>query len=294
MAKIAESELVINPDGSVYHLNLRPEDIASNIITVGDPGRVPMVSKYFDEIEVKKEKREFVSHTGRIGQKRITVISTGIGPDNIDITINELDALANIDFGSREPKAELTSLNIVRIGTSGSLHPEVPVDSFVASTYGVGLDNLLNFYDYKPNLGEASLEDELKAFLEYTGRLPFYVCEGSPVLMEALGPGKTQGITLTSPGFYAPQGRELRAKARFDVRFFQSLAKFRFRDYPITNFEMETSAIYGLSRLLGHRALSTNVIIANRPNGKFSKDPYKSVDTLIQDVLSLISSSALF
>ena len=294
MPRIAESELVLNPDGSVYHLNLRPEDIASNIITVGDPGRVPMVSRYFDEVEVKKEKREFVTHTGRIGQKRLTVISTGIGPDNIDIAINELDALANIDFENRVPKPKLTSFNIVRIGTSGSLRPEIPVDSFVAGAYGLGLDNLINFYEYQPNLGEAELEDELKAFMEHSGRIPFYACEGSPVLLKALGQDKFQGITITSPGFYAPQGRELRAKARFDVRFFDSLARFRFRDYPITNFEMETSAIYGLSRLLGHRALSTNVIIANRPNGTFSKNPYQAVDRLIQNMLEQISASPLF
>ena len=294
MARIAESELVINPDGSIYHLNLRPEDIATNIITVGDPGRVPMVSRYFDEVEVKKEKREFVTHTGRIGKKRLTVISTGIGPDNIDIALNELDALANIDFESRMPKAELTSLNIVRIGTSGSLHPEIPVDSFVAGAYGMGLDNLINFYDYKPNLGEAALEDELNAFLEYTGKVSFYICEGNPTLLEALGQDKFQGITITSPGFYAPQGRVLRASARFDAQFFQALARFHFRNYPITNFEMETSAIYGLARLLGHRALSTNAIIANRPNGAFSKDPYRVVDQLIQNMLGLISSSALF
>ena len=294
MARIAESELVLNPDGSIYHLNLLPEDIAGNIITVGDPARVAMVSKYFDEVEVRKEKREFVTHTGRIGKKRLTVISTGIGPDNIDIAINELDALANIDFGSRKPKEALTSFNIVRIGTSGSLRADVPVDSFVAGAYGLGLDNLIRFYHYKPNLGEAALEDELKAFMEYAGKIPFYACEASPVLLEALARDKFQGITLTSPGFYAPQGRVLRASARFDARFFQSLAEFTFQGYPITNFEMETSAIYGLSRLLGHNALSTNAIIANRPAGAFSKDPYKAVEALIQDVLSLISSSPFF
>ncbi len=294
MARIAESELVINPDGSIYHLNLLPEDIATNIITVGDPSRVPMVSRYFDEVEVKKEKREFVSHTGRVGKKRLTVISTGIGPDNIDIAINELDALANIDLETREPKAELTSFNIVRIGTSGSLHPDVPVDAFVAGAYGLGLDNLINYYDYRPNLGEASLEDELNAFMEHAGKASFYVCEGSPVLLEALGEGKFKGITITSPGFYAPQGRELRARARYGVEYFKSLAKFKFRDYSIMNFEMETSAIYGLSRMLGHRALSTNAIIANRPNGAFSNDPYKAVDRLIQNILGLISSSPLF
>ena len=294
MARIAESELVINPDGSVYHLNLRPEEIATNIITVGDPDRVSMVSKYFDEVEVRKAKREFVSHTGRIGQKRLTVLSTGIGPDNIDIAINEIDALANIDFESRKAKEQLISMNFVRIGTSGSLHPEVPVDSFVAGAYGLGLDNLISFYDYKPNLGEAALEDELKEFMEYAGKVPFYACEGSPALLSELGQDKFQGITITSPGFYAPQGRELRARARYGVGYFKSLAQFKFRDYSIMNFEMETSAIYGLSRLLGHRALSTNAIIANRPNGAFSKDPYKAVDKLIQNVLSLISSSPLF
>jgi len=290
MAQIKQSELIINPDGSIYHLNLRPEDVAPIIITVGDPGRVAMVSKYFDRVEVQKNKREFMTHTGWIGNTRLTVISTGIGPDNIDIVINELDALFNIDFNSREPKAKHTPLSFIRIGTSGSLQKDLPVDSFVASAYGIGLDNLINYYDYQLNLGEAELTDELREFLSFTAELSFYACEGSPELLRQIGQDMANGITLTAPGFYAPQGRGLRLRPRFDVGFFQKLSNFKYKEYRITNMEMETSAILGLCRLLGHRALSTNAILANRQNSTFSKTPKESVEQLIQNVLAKISS----
>ncbi|WP_350178012.1 nucleoside phosphorylase [Phaeodactylibacter sp.] len=285
MQRISHAELILNADGSIYHLNLRPEDIANTIITVGDPGRVGRVSKYFDEVRVKKEKREFVCHTGRIGQREVSVLSTGIGPDNIDIIINELDALVNIDFGTRAPTAEHTALNIIRIGTSGALRSDLPVDSFVGSAYGIGLDNMLSFYQYQPNLPEAELEDELKAFLREKMDLPFYVCAGSNLLLESIGASMYHGITLTAAGFYGPQGRQLRLQPRFNTERMEQLGHFTFRKVPITNFEMETAAIYGLSRMLGHRALSTNVILANRPAGQFSKDPKASVEKLIKHVL---------
>jgi uridine phosphorylase len=289
MQPISNSELILNPDGSIYHLNLRPEDIAPIIITVGDPGRVARVSQHFDKIEVKKEKREFCCHTGRVGQKRISVISTGIGPDNIDIAINELDALVNIDFEQRQPKSTHTVLTFIRIGTSGALREDVPVDSFVASAYGLGLDNLLYFYGYKNNMPEAELTDALSAYMQYTKRLPFYACQGSQQLLSQIGEGMVHGITLTSPGFYGPQGRQLRLLPRFDKAAFRQLAEFEFKGTPITNFEMETSAIYGLARLLGHRALSTNAIIANRASGTFSQAPKRIVDQLIVKVLERVS-----
>ncbi|MCG8326191.1 MAG: nucleoside phosphorylase [Chitinophagales bacterium] len=293
MPNILSSELVVNPDGSIYHLKLRPEEVAPIIITVGDPGRVAMVSKYFDEIEVKKDKREFHTHTGRLGSKRITVISTGIGPDNIDIVFNELDALFNIDLEARTIKEELTQLNFIRIGTSGSLQADIPVDSFLASAYGLGLDNLIHYYQYQVNLGEAELTDELNEFLSFTSDLRFYPAEGSPYLLNSIADEMAQGITLTAPGFYAPQGRSLRLPARFDRNVFEQLGHFSFQKYRITNLEMETSAIYGLSRMLGHRALSTNVILANRPNGQFSTTPHESVDRLIRHVLEKIENSDL-
>ena len=213
------------------------------------------------------------------------MLSTGIGPDNIDIVINELDALVNIDFETRTPKAEHTALNIIRIGTSGSLRSDLPVDSFVASAYGIGLDNMLSFYQYQQNLAEAELEDELRAFLKEKMDLPFYVCAGSRALLETVGQGMHPGITLTAAGFYGPQGRQLRLQPRFNTERMEQLGHFYFGQTPITNFEMETTAIYGLSRMLGHQALSTNVILANRPAGQFSPDPKKSVDQLIEYVL---------
>jgi uridine phosphorylase len=288
MQRISNAELILNADGSIYHLNLRPEDIAPTILTVGNPGRVARVSKYFDEVRVRKEKREFVCHTGRIGQTELSVLSTGIGPDNIDIVINELDALVNIDFETRAPKAGHTALNIIRIGTSGSLRADLPVDSFVASAYGIGLDNMLSFYQYQQNLAEAELEDELRAFLKEKMDLPFYVCAGSRALLEKVGQGMHHGITLTAAGFYGPQGRQLRLQPRFNTERMEQLGHFYFGKTPITNFEMETAAIYGLSRMLGHRALSTNVILANRPAGQFSPDPQKSVEQLIEQVISML------
>ncbi len=291
MQRIAESELIINPRGAVYHIDLRPEELAQNIIIVGDPDRVGMVSKYFDKIEVRRQHREFVSHTGILGNKRITCTSTGIGPDNIDIVLNEFDALVNIDFESRMIRKELTTLNIMRIGTSGSLQADVPVDSWVAGTHGLGLDNLLNYYRLEHNEQEKEL---LQSFVTHT-QLHSQICNpyislASASLLKHFVNGFHQGITVTCPGFYGPQGRVLRLGIR-NPELIDRLTQFRFGQHRITNFEMETSAIYGLGRLLGHHCLSLNAIIANRIAKEFTKDAHKLVDSLIKKVLETISTS---
>lgn len=286
------SELIINPDGSIYHLNLRPEDIGDYIITVGDPHRVARVSKHFDEVTVKKEKREFVTHTGRLGDKQVTVISTGIGPDNIDIVFNELDALANIDFAERTIKQKRKTLKFIRIGTTGGLQIDNPVDSIVCSSAAMGFDNLLYFYEWEPNNREQQLsKDWQQYFDEQKTVLPTipYAAQGSQKLLETIGKGYAQGITITAPGFYAPQGRQLRAKSRLNTAIFDQLKHFRSAGHMITNLEMETSAIYGLSRILDHEALSCSVILANRANNTFSKAPKVAVDNLIEAVVSRIA-----
>ena len=291
MQRIAESELIINARGAVYHIDLRPEELAQNIILVGDPDRVAMVSKYFDKIEIKRQHREFVSHTGTIGNKRITCSSTGIGPDNIDIVMNEFDALVNIDFESRTIRKELTTLNVMRIGTSGSLQADVPVDSWVAGTHGLGLDNLLNYYRYEHNEQEKEL---LQSFVTQT-QLNSQICSpyialASPALLKHFVDRFHSGITVTCPGFYGPQGRILRLGIR-NPELIDRLTQFRFGQHRITNFEMETSAIYGLGRLLGHHCLSLNAIIANRISKEFTKDAHSLVDGLIKKVLETISTS---
>ncbi|AXG71308.1 uridine phosphorylase [Kordia sp. SMS9] len=285
MHRIAESELIINPDGSIYHLNLLPEDLATTIIIVGDPDRVKMVSAYFDTIEIKKTKREFVTHTGTLRGKRITVLSTGIGTDNIDIVFNELDALVNVDFASRTVKKELTTLDIVRIGTSGSIQENVPTDSFVISEYAIGFDSLLHFYEC-----DHVLETEFsEAFMKQTHWSPKksepYVVKGSQELIDKLSSEQTMlGFTGTNVGFYGPQSRKIRLNVQ-DEDLNEKLATFTHQDKKITNLEMETAGIYGLANLLGHRSLSMNAIIANRPLGEFSKAPKQTVDQLIQYTL---------
>lgn len=291
MQRIAESELIINARGAVYHIDLRPEELAPNIIIVGDPDRVGMVSKYFDTIEVKRQHREFISHTGTLGNKRITCTSTGIGPDNIDIVLNEFDALVNIDFETRMIKKELTSLNIMRIGTSGSLQADVPINSWVAGTHGLGLDNLLNYYRLEHNEQEKEL---LQSFVTQT-QLHAQICHpyislASPSLLKHFVDGFHHGITVTCPGFYGPQGRVLRLGIR-NPELIDRLTDFKFGQHRITNFEMETSAIYGLGRLLGHHCLSLNAIIANRISKEFTKDAPSLIDRLIRKVLETISSS---
>lgn len=288
MQPIAPSELIINSRGAVYHINCRPEEIAHTIITVGDPDRVQEVSKHFDTVEFTNQHREFIAHTGTLQGKRLTAISTGIGPDNIDIVVNELDALVNIDFETRLIKNELTSLNIIRLGTSGSLQMDIPVDSFVASSHGLGIDNLLNFYRHDNNEEERQL---IQAFLtqtqlQNTFSLP-YISTAGASLLKHFANGFHQGITVTCPGFYGPQGRVLRMGLT-NPHLIDRLTEFSFGNHRITNFEMETSAIYGMGRILGHQCLSLNAIVANRISKEFSKDGAKAVENLITTALQII------
>jgi uridine phosphorylase len=288
MQQIGASELIINQRGAVYHLDLRPEEIADTIITVGDPFRVEKVSKYFDQIDHKSSHREFITHTGRIGDKRISVVSTGIGPDNIDIVMNELDALVNIDLTERIEKPEKKSLNIIRIGTSGSLQEHIGVDSYVASTHGIGLDNLLHFYSFQNNDEESEIG---RAFLEQVhlnGHLSKpYVFSASGFQLAKLADNCHAGITVTCPGFYGPQGRVLRMRLSMP-NLNEELTSFRFGNHKILNFEMETAAIYGLGKALGHQCISLSAIVANRIAMEFSKDADATIDGLIRHTLERI------
>ena len=290
MNSIASSELIINNRGAIYHINCRPEEIAHTNITVGDPDRVKEVSKHFDSIEYKNQHREFVTHTGYIGKKRLSVTSTGIGPDNIDIVLNELDALVNIDFETRTIKNQLTQLNIIRVGTSGSLQKEIPVDSFVASTHGLGLDNLLNFYLHGNNEEEKQI---LHAFNTHTqlhhGISSPYITGAGVQLLKEFVEGFHSGITVTCPGFYGPQGRVLRMGLT-QPQLIDRLTNFNFGAHRISNFEMETSAIYGMGRVLGHHCLSLSAIVANRISKEFSSDGAAAVENLIQKTLEIIES----
>ncbi len=292
MNRIDESELIINSRGAVYHLNLRPEELASTIITVGDPDRVAQVSKHFDHIECSFQHREFITHTGTIGSKRISVVSTGIGTDNIDIVLNELDALANIDFKTRSIKPKLTPLTIIRVGTSGSLQADIPVDSFVASTHGLGIDNLLNFYRNTNNEEELYLLREFVAHTQLGSKqaAPYIASAGTSVLKHFVE-GFHLGITVTAPGFYGPQGRVLRLGLS-QPDLIDRFTGFRYGNHRIANFEMETSAIYGLGRLLGHHCLSLNAIVANRIKKEFSKDGTAAVEKLIIKTLDTITKIA--
>ena len=288
--RIPESELILNDRGAVYHLNLLPEELASTIITVGDPGRVQQVSKYFDLIEIKQQHREFISHTGFIGKKRITVVSTGIGTDNIDIVLNELDALANIDFNSRTIKPQLQSLNIIRVGTCGSLQESVPVDSFIASTHALGIDNLLNYYVHDNNEEEKNILQHFINHTQITDKFSQpYIAAASAALLKNFVSGFYHGITVTCPGFYGPQGRVLRLGLTFP-NLIDAFTQFQFGNYHIINFEMETSAIYGLGKLLGHHCLSLNAVVANRVSKQFSKDAVVSMEKLITGTLEIIES----
>ncbi len=293
MSRIAESELIINSRGAVYHLDLRPEEIAGTIITVGDPDRVKEVSKYFDTVEVNRQHREFVSHTGMVGKKRLTVLSSGIGPDNIDIVINELDALANIDLETRQIKPSLTAINIIRLGTSGSLQADIPVDSFVASTHGLGIDNLLNFYRLEQNDEEQQLLQSFVTHTQMHGQMGYpYISSAAASLLKHFVGNFHHGITVTCPGFYGPQGRILRLGIR-NPNLVNSLTDFRFGQHRITNFEMETSAIYGLGKLLGHNCLALNAIVANRVQQEFSKDGKAAVERLIVKFMEIFSESSM-
>lgn len=292
---IAPSELIINSDGSIYHLNLLPGDLATTIITVGDQDRVEAVSKYFDRVEIKKQNREFTTHTGYIGDLRISVISTGIGTDNIDIVLNEIDALFNIDFETRTVIEEPISLTFIRIGTSGSLQDDIPLDSFLFTEFSVGLDNLFSFYEGVSDQSTIRVQTDFQDFCARSGtpRYPTVWHKGDSELIEKL---KTEndytGVTLTCPGFYGPQGRRLRLHSKLSP-FISALSKFSSGDYRFTNFEMETSGIYGMARLLGHKAVSCNALLASRQLGTFSQNPKETVERLIKQVLSKLTDKVL-
>jgi len=290
MTRISETDLILNEDGSAYHLNLHPGDVADTVITVGDPDRVGAISRYFDHIELKKGKREFITHTGRIGNKRLTVISTGIGTDNIDIALNELDALVNIDFDTRLVKSRLKSLDIVRIGTSGAIQADIPIDSLLASSAAFGLDQLMHYYQQEVNPAEEAL---LKAFSDALAQkghqLSPYIANAHTGLLNTLAISVQQGITITAPGFYAPQGRQVRAVSQ-TPRLMEVLQNFNWNGNRITNLEMETAGIYGLAESLGHRALSFNVILANRATNIFSQNPAKTMDRYIKQVLEKLTA----
>ena len=284
MQKLSEADLVINPDRSIYHLNLLPEDIADTVITVGDLDRVPEVSKYFDSIELKKGKREFITHTGYLGKKRISVISTGIGTDNIDIVFNELDALVNVDFETRTIKPTLKSLDIIRIGTSGAVQEDIPMGTILASTYGLGLDALMHYYEQSNSTEEKNLLNQINNHFSKIEGISPYLTSASSKLLESIGHDMAKGITVTAPGFYAPQGRQVRAKNAVS-NFIAQINSFSYNNNRITNLEMETAGIYALAKTLGHHALSVNAILASRVKFEFSSNPNQIVEKAIKTVL---------
>lgn len=285
------SELILNADQSIYHLNLHPEDLAPTVLLVGDPDRVARVSQYFDHIELKKSKREFITHTGTFKGLRISVVSTGIGTDNIDIVLNELDALVNIDFQHREVRSTLKALNLIRLGTSGALQADIPTDALVLSDLAIGFDGLLHFYESE----KIQVADLQFAFVEYSDWSVFkaipYVVNANPELCDHLHSEEMiRGFTATNPGFYAPQGRSLRLKPG-QPNLSEILSAFRHHNLRITNMEMETAGIFGLARLMGHKAASVNCILANRMTGAFSSDPASAVDHMIRTTLRNLTTT---
>lgn len=285
MPKISEADLILNADGSVYHLNLLPKHISDTIIAVGDPSRVYVVSQFFDDIDFEMNKREFITHTGRYKNKKITVISTGIGTDNVEIFFNELDALVNIDLKTREPKQRKKKLKIIRIGTAGALQEDIAVGTSLVSEYAVGFDALMNFYDLPMNDDEAGLAHDLQKKI----KLPFmpYVVKGSEELLRTVGFDMLKGNTVTTPGFYAPQGRSLRVETRLP-HLLEDLSYYHKNDFWLSNFEMETAGYYALSRLLGHEAVSISAILANRIKNKFAKNANRIIENLIEKVLERV------
>ncbi len=289
--RIEESELIINKDGSVFHLHLKPGEIAENIILVGDPGRVKVVASFFDEVELERQNREFVSTTGSYKGKRFTVVATGIGTDNIDIVMNELDALVNVDFETRQVKENSTSLNIVRIGTSGSLQKDLSVDSCLLSEKALGFDGLLNFYANRDSIADLDFEEAFKQDVQWNEKLTSpYVVDASAELLEKLSVNNfNTGVTISAPGFYGPQGRVIRLSI-VDSEINEKISNFTYNNFRITNYEMECSAIYGLSKLLGHKAATVCAIIANRKAGEYSKDYKPIIKNLIEKVLDSLAS----
>lgn len=286
--QLSETDLILNSDGSAYHLHIRDEHIADHVIIVGDQSRVKQISKHFDKLEAQIQNREFVTHTGWIGKDHITVLSAGIGTDNIDIVINELDAAINIDPQSRQVRSEKRKLNIIRIGTSGALQADIPVGSYVISEFGLGFDGLIHYYNYEFDELERELAVKIGQHLNLNKELSApYVCKGSELLINKLGKGMIPGITATASGFYGPQGRTLRLQSK-DPGIEDRLGTFAYKNYRITNFEMETSALYGLGSMLGHDCCTCCAVIANRISKEFSKDYHKDIDGLIQLVLERI------
>lgn len=290
--RIEDSELIINADGSAFHLHLKPGQVADTIILVGDPDRVELIASYFDTIEARAQNREFISATGRYRGKHLSVVSTGIGTDNIDIVLNELDALVNIDFQTREIKAEHTTLNFVRIGTSGSLQKDLDVDTWLLSEKAIGFDGLLNFYANRKSVTDNDFEAAFRKHLDWNPLLTSpYVVDADAGLVAKLqdNPQINKGVTISAPGFYGPQGRVLRLNIA-DPKINDKINTFRYSDYRVTNYEMECSAIYGLSKLMGHNAATVCAIIANRLAGRYSKDYKPVVKSLIEHVLNSLTA----
>lgn len=287
--KLLPSELVLNPDGSVYHLALKPEQLGDLVMVVGDQGRVERISRHFESVEHRSQNREFVAHTGVYHGTRITALSTGIGTDNIDIVLNELDALVNIDLEHRTPRKQLRSLRIVRLGTCGALQEDIPVDSRIVSEFGVGMDNVLHYYAHEATDREMRLLQALLVDTEWPDNLPIpYVAQGERALVEQLGGGNTVGITLTAGGFYAPQGRQLRIPPAVDG-LNERLSAFAHEGSRVVNYEMETSALYGLGSILGHRCATVCTVVANRLRKEYSKDHHTAVDAMIGEVLERLT-----
>lgn len=282
---IPASELILNPDGSIYHLALRPDELADTIITVGDPDRVERVSRHFDTVEVRRQKREFVTHTGTLSGRRLTVLSTGIGTDNIDIVFNELDALVNVDFMTRTVRPDHRALRVIRIGTSGALQPDLPVGTLLATRHAVGLDTLMQFYPLLMT-GEENLVVDATQDALSLGFRPYCVGGGASLRERIVGTDGAivEGNTLTCPGFYAPQGRTIRQHGR-DGELVRRFMEFRLGKFRFTNFEMETAGLYALGRLLGHEVLSLSALVANRATGHFHPNPDAPVDALIARTL---------
>ncbi len=287
---IPASQLVLNSEGAVYHLGLHPEELADDVILVGDPGRVDMIASYFDSIEVKRQNRELWTRTGYYKGKRITTLSTGMGTDNIDIVMNELDTLANIDLNTRMPKEEHRALNLIRLGTSGALQEDIPVeDSYVATRYAIGLDGLIYFYAKNKEVNEIAMRDAFIEQMGYPKDLPLpYVVEGSKALFDRLAEGYFQGMTATAPGFYGPQGRELRMGLAYPENN-HKMEAFHYQGWRICNFEMESSALYGLGKMMGHHCLTICAVIANRVSEKFCVDYHPYVEKLVRNTLDRLA-----
>lgn len=290
MSSLSETDLILNTDGSIYHLNLLPGDIAEIIITVANTELVTVISSYFDSIELKKEKGEFCTHTGYILSKRVTVISTGTGTNNIDIILNELDALVNIDFNLRSEKKEKKTLTIMRISTAGSLQENIPIDSLIVSEYAIGLDTLMHYYNQSLSLEEEHFKRSIENYFEGLFNIPPYVAGADKNLLTTMGKNLKHGITITTPGFYAPQSRMIRARG-YNDNLIKSFQNFTYNKQPIATMDMETAGFYALSNILGHKAIAINAITHNRANFQLSVNPEKVFNEAIALTLKSITES---